>query len=68
MFGKLATVMGLGAMFNNPYFDAKDIKDEYEGVPTPVYFSSSNPIHIPSRSQRVKSKRLKASNKRQGRV
>lgn len=68
--GVMATAMGLGAMFINPFKDAKDVQDKHEGGETqPLFYSNnSNPIYIPSRSQRVKSKRLRASNKKQGRA
>ena len=64
--GELFGMMG-GQGLSQTRFDANDVQgnDEWKVILIPRY--GHNPIYVPSRSQRIKSKRLKISNARQGR-
>lgn len=65
---RLLAIMGMGATMKAPQ-DSKDVQDKHEGTTQPLpYYWGHQPIHIRSRSQKVKSKRLRASNKRQNRA
>jgi hypothetical protein len=70
--GKIASIMGamMGTILGNntmsrgeAYKDSNDVQGNDEGRTTaPVFWGMSNPIFIPSKSQRVKSKRLALRN------
>jgi hypothetical protein len=62
----LGLVSGQG-LTQSPRFDANDVQGNDEGKISYTPFYGHNPIFIPSRSQKVKSKILRANNKRQGR-
>lgn len=65
---KLLAMMGMGSKMKAPQ-DSKDVQDNHEGATTPLpFYFMHQPIHPLSRSQKVKSKRLIASNRKQGRA
>ncbi len=68
MLGTMLAMFGMGGLSNQAPLDGRDVQGQDEGRENVSHFwSGHQPIYIPSWSQRVKSKRLIASNKRQGR-
>lgn len=62
--GKLGSIIS-SMMGKHPMQDSKDVQDKDEGRQTPIVFwGMSNPIFIPSKSQRVKSKILRKRNEK----
>lgn len=69
MLSSLLGLMGLGSLTTQPVAQSKDVQNKYEGKQVvTTFWGGSQPIYIPSHSQKVKSKKLRVSNKRQGRV
>ena len=65
---KLLSIFGMGKTMKAP-MDSKDVQDKHEGTEAPLpFYYIHQPIHMLNRSQKVKGKRLIASNKRQGRA
>ena len=60
--GKFGSILN-AMMGKHPMQDSNDVKGKDEGRETPIVFwGMSNPIFIPSKSQRVKSKILAKRN------